>query len=150
MTFKPSLIFSFLAALPLSAVHADDSKTLPQIVVTATRSPVPLSQVASSMTVITRKDIEQQNRSDVTDLLRQVPGVIVASNGAAGQTARVFMRGTKSNHVLVMMDGVALNDPSGVLASDPNRSAPALILAASSADRPAVIAASSGRTKSRM
>ncbi len=112
MTFKPSLIFSFLAALPLSAVHADDSKTLPQIVVTATRSPVPLSQVASSMTVITRKDIEQQNRSDVTDLLRQVPGVIVASNGAAGQTARVFMRGTNSNHVLVMMDGVALNDPS--------------------------------------
>ena len=45
---------------------------------------------------------------------------------------------------------VALNDPSGVAASDPNRSAPFLILAATSAGRPAIIAGSSGRTKSRM
>src|SRR5688572_5005196 len=96
---------SAFALLPMFA-HADDAKPVPQIVVSAARTPVPLSQVASSITVITPEEIESSNKPDVVGLLRSVPGVTVAQNGGPGQPARVFMRGTNSNHVLVMMDGV--------------------------------------------
>ncbi len=90
----------------------DDVPTMQPVVVTATRSATPLNEIASSITVITAEQIARENKPDVADLLRDVPGVTVANNGGFGQTTRVFMRGTNSNHVLVMMDGVRLNDPS--------------------------------------
>ena len=105
-----SACLSALIAFPVFA--ADDAAMIPEIVVTPNRAPVPLSKVASSVTVIDRQDIERQNKATVTELLRQVPGVTIANNGAPGQTSTVFMRGTNSNHVLVMIDGMVVNDPS--------------------------------------
>ncbi len=92
--------------------YGDDATTVPQVVVTATRSPVPISQIASSVTVIDQEHIQRENKPTVTELLREVPGITLASNGGPGQTTRVFMRGTNSNHVLVMIDGMTVNDPS--------------------------------------
>lgn len=110
--FHVLLCSTSLSLLAVSA-HADDATpVVPKIIVTANRSPVPLSQVASSVTVIERETIERQNKPSITELLREVPGVTVASNGTNGQTTRLFMRGTNSNHVLVMIDGMAVNDPS--------------------------------------
>jgi vitamin B12 transporter len=86
--------------------------TIPQIVVSATRSPQEASHIASSVTVISEEEIAHSRRASVVELLRTVPGVAVAANGGAGQTARLFMRGTNSNHVLVLLDGIRLNDPS--------------------------------------
>jgi len=106
---------ALLASVSLLAFSSDtfaQNTSLPPVVVTATRSATPLNQVASSMTVITAEDIAQQNEPTVSELLRQVPGVTVANSGGFGQTTRVFMRGTNSNHVLVMVDGVRMNDPS--------------------------------------
>lgn len=95
-----------------SAAYADNAVTIPQIVISATRSPTDIAEIASSITVITEEDIKRKNKPTVTELLREVPGVTVANNGGVGQTTRLFMRGTNSNHVLVLMDGIALNDPS--------------------------------------
>jgi len=102
---------SFIALLPALS-FADDTPVVPEVVVTATRSPVPLNQIASSMTVITQDEIQQQNKPTVIELLREVPGVTIANTGGVGQSTRVFMRGTNSNHVLVIIDGVVVNDPS--------------------------------------
>jgi len=102
---------SLIALVPTIA-FAEDPAKLPQIVVSAARAPTPLNQVASSMTVITAETIDQRNKNTVVELLRDVPGITIAANGTSGQTARVFMRGTNSNHVLVMVDGVVMNDPS--------------------------------------
>ncbi len=102
-----------LSPLSLPAFAADEvAATVPQIVISATRSPLPLNRVASSMTVITAEEIKRKNKPTVVELLREVPGITVANNGGAGQTSRVFMRGTNSNHVLVLVDGMAVNDPS--------------------------------------
>lgn len=100
-----------LLALACADASAREVITIPNIV-SAARSPVPLSKVASSVTVIDEQQIKRQNKATVSELLRQVPGVTLATNGTSGQTTRVFMRGTNSNHVLVMIDGMMVNDPS--------------------------------------
>ena len=77
---------SFSAAFP-AIVSADDAPIVPPVVVSATRMPTPLDQVASSMTVITSDDIARENKPTVIDLLAEAPGVTVAQNGGMGQTA---------------------------------------------------------------
>jgi vitamin B12 transporter len=86
--------------------------TLPAIVVSATTVPTPASDVASSVTVITAQDIARRQVRTVPDLLNTVPGLNVVQNGTAGAQTSIFMRGTNSNHVKVLVDGIDISDPS--------------------------------------
>ncbi|HTC84926.1 MAG TPA: TonB-dependent receptor [Rhizomicrobium sp.] len=82
------------------------------VVVSATRIPTPVAEIASSVTVITAADIEARQQRSLPDVLRSVPGVnIVQSGGAGGQTS-LFIRGTNSNHTKVLLDGIDISDPS--------------------------------------
>ena len=103
-------LFLFASLIPLS-VQAAENKP-PRLIIHATRSERPINEVASSVTVIDREQIERENKPTVVELLREVPGVTIANSGGVGQTSRVFLRGMNSNHVLVVMDGVMVNDPS--------------------------------------
>ncbi len=76
------------------------------IVVTATRTAQTADETLASVTVINRQDIERQQARSVQDLLRGVPGVNIANNGGPGKSTSVFMRGTNSDHVLVMIDNI--------------------------------------------
>jgi len=82
------------------------------VVVTATRTDTPAEQVGSSVTVVTSEEIKRRQLRLVTDVLRSVPGVDVRRNGGPGSDTSIFMRGGDSDHVLVLLDGVELNDPS--------------------------------------
>jgi len=62
--------------------------------------------------VIDRKTIEARGYVTLVDALSAVPGVRVAQSGGPGSQASVFVRGTNSNHVLVLIDGVPMNDPA--------------------------------------
>ncbi len=105
------------AQTPTSLGEADLATTapilLPEIVVTASRAPVPAEQVGSAITVIDRAEIERRQTRFVADLLRDVPGVSVSQAGPSGAVTQVRMRGAESNHTLVMIDGVEANDPAG-------------------------------------
>ncbi len=90
----------------------DNPIELPNVVVTATRTETPENEIGSAMTVITAKDIADKNINNVADALRTVPGLDVVRSGGAGQQTSVFMRGANSNHTLVLVDGVEMNDPS--------------------------------------
>lgn len=83
-----------------------------QTVVTPTRTETPLSQVGSSVTVITREQIQERGYSNVAEILRNQLGLDVANAGGPGRQTSVFMRGASSAQTKVMMDGVPLNDPS--------------------------------------
>jgi vitamin B12 transporter len=89
-----------------SGVQPDD------VVVSPTALPTPSTEVASSVTVITSQEIEQQQRRTVPDVLRTVPGLNVVQNGGTGGLTSVFMRGTNSNHVKILIDGIDVSDPS--------------------------------------
>jgi vitamin B12 transporter len=71
-----------------------------------------LESVANSITVIDRQEIELRGEPFVSDLLRAVPGLDVSQTGGRGGTTSVFIRGLDSEHTLVLLDGVPLNDPS--------------------------------------
>ena len=64
------------------------------------------------MTVITGADIESQQWRTVPDALMAVPGLNVVQTGGPGGQTSVFIRGTNSNHVKVLIDGIDVSDPS--------------------------------------
>jgi vitamin B12 transporter len=86
------------------------------VVVSPTAIETPIDQVASSVTVITAKDIERDQRRTVPDALATVPGLNVVQSGGPGGLTSVFMRGTNSNHTKFLIDGIDVSDPS-----NPNR-----------------------------
>ncbi len=88
---------------------------LPDIVVTATRVPTLVQSIPAGVTVIDRATIDQRGYTTLVEALSAVPGLRVVQSGGQGGNASVFIRGTNSNHVLVLRDGVPMNDPS-----DPN------------------------------
>jgi vitamin B12 transporter len=100
----------------LQAASAQDNpqgtQVLPAIVVSPTTIPTPAVQIASSVTVITSADIERQHYVTVPDTLTAVPGLNVVQSGGPGGQTSVFIRGTNSNQVKVLIDGVDASDPS--------------------------------------
>lgn len=100
-----------------AAPAAQDSVALDEIVVSPTGKPTPVREVASSVTVVTAEEIEQQQRRTLPQALATVPGLNLVQIGGPGGQTSVFMRGTNSNHVKVLIDGIEANDPS-----TPNRS----------------------------
>lgn len=99
--------------LLLGAAGAALGAPVPQepMVVTASRVRQPLTEALASVSLITRADIERSQARDLIDLLRLQTGVDVARTGGPGQQTSVFLRGTESNHVLVLIDGVRVNAP---------------------------------------
>ncbi|MEF8793184.1 TonB-dependent receptor domain-containing protein [Thiohalorhabdus sp.] len=108
---KPILALTGLTVAPIIAVapHAAAQKatTLEEVVVTATRAPQPRSESLAPTTVIDRQDIEQSGQRSLQGLLQQtVPGLQISNSGGAGKDTSVFLRGTNSDHVLVLINGV--------------------------------------------
>ena len=98
-------------ALAIVAPHVAIADTTPgeTIIVTATRTEIPLSDAIVPVTVISREDIELSLANDLAELLRFQAGIDIGRNGGPGQATSVFMRGTESNHTLVLIDGVRMN-----------------------------------------
>ena len=84
------------------------------LVVSATRTDAPASQVASAVTVFTADDIERRQEPQLADLLRLAPGTHVVRSGAPGSVTSLFVRGGESNYTKVLLDGIPLNEPGGV------------------------------------
>lgn len=79
------------------------------MVVTAGRTAQAADRVPARVSVITRDDIERAQAPDLLELLRLEAGVDIARAGGAGGQTGVFLRGTNSNHVLVLIDGVRVS-----------------------------------------
>ncbi|MDA1013445.1 MAG: TonB-dependent receptor [Planctomycetota bacterium] len=88
------------------------------VTLTPDRIDAPRSTIGSSVTVITRDQIDRTGQTSVLNILRTVPGLNVAQLGGAGQQTSVFMRGANSNHTKVLMDGIPINDPTANRAFD--------------------------------
>ena len=61
---------------------------------------------------INKSDIEKYNLIDLNKVLNHVQGVDVTQSGPTGQQSSVFLRGTNSNHTLVLLNGIPINDHS--------------------------------------
>ncbi|MBL6456089.1 TonB-dependent receptor [Belnapia sp. T6] len=100
---------SGLAALASPALA---QTAIPDTIVTGTRVPTPAERVPAATTVITRQDIEERGYQSLSEALVSVPGLRIVPTGGLGSQTSVFLRGNSSRAVLVLLDGVPLNDPA--------------------------------------
>ncbi len=96
------------------APQDQDATTLtldvPEVSVTASRTPTVLDAVGSSVTVIPREELQRRQVRFAIDALRYVPGTAPTEfDGGQGQ---VRLRGAQANQVLVLIDGVRVNNPA--------------------------------------
>src|SRR5579871_4628775 len=112
-TLKPAALLALTMLGAFGAARADNSDgSIDEVVVVATRAPVPVSKIGSSITVLDETAIKDSQVTLLADLLAQTPGLNVARIGGVGSQTSVFIRGADSDHTLVVIDGVQINDPS--------------------------------------
>jgi iron complex outermembrane receptor protein/vitamin B12 transporter len=99
-------VFTLDFTLPVGGVAEN-------VVVSATGTHVPESQVGASVSVLSAAQL--QDRMDVLEPLQQVVGAQLAQSGRRGAAASLFLRGGNSNANKVLLDGVPLNDIGGVV-----------------------------------
>ncbi len=97
-----------LSSVPVFAQTSIDNGVLDEMIVTANRYAQTANESLASVSVITREDIQQSAAYDLPELLAGQAGVVIRSSGPYGQQTSLFLRGTNSNHVLVLVDGVKL------------------------------------------
>lgn len=77
-----------------------------EVIVTATRVAETTDESLASVTVIDRATLDRSQPKDMAEVLRMVPGIDIARTGGPGSDTSIFLRGSNSNHVLVLIDGV--------------------------------------------
>ncbi len=97
---------ALLLACPAVVFANQATENLDSVIITATRTAQTADETLASTTVITRQDIERQQAHSIQDLLRGAPGLSVSNSGGAGKATSLFLRGTESDHVLVLVDGI--------------------------------------------
>lgn len=107
MLHKKNLLW--LALVMAGSAQAQGDQRLSDLQITANRLPQSQSDVLASTTVIDRDDIERSQAGSIIDLLQGRAGIEIAQNGPPGTLSSLFMRGTESDHSLVLVDGVRIN-----------------------------------------
>lgn len=97
-----------LVLLGLSPFSPAEPLHLGDETVTATRGSQSIIEPIAATSVIERADIERLQATSIPDLLRFVPGVNITNTGGPGKSTSVSIRGSNSNHMLVLIDGVRI------------------------------------------
>jgi vitamin B12 transporter len=95
-------------AVRSTATDQEETEAEP-VIVSATRTDIPLDQSPASVSLISSDDLKQKQIERVSDALREVPGLNVVQTGTPGQLTSVFMRGLPSEDMQVLLDGIPIN-----------------------------------------
>ena len=118
MKQKSSL--AFLLLMLSYSISAQDSSSIDELIVTATKSELSADQVVAPVVVIDQLDIELSGVNGIAELLSSVAGINISTNGGPGQLTSIFVQGSNSNQVLILVDGIAINDSATGIASIQN------------------------------
>jgi vitamin B12 transporter len=86
------------------------SEPVESVSITGARTPLSNQFVAGALSVIDSAHIKASGALTLSDLLRTLPSVNISQSGPVGTLTEIRFRGSESNHVLVMLDGVEIND----------------------------------------
>jgi vitamin B12 transporter len=92
--------FSTFSAVQAATLNLDAH------VITATRTEQSAGNSIAAFNLIEREQIERSQAQSVPELLNRVPGISLTNNGGPGKSTSLSMRGSNSNHVLVLIDGL--------------------------------------------
>ncbi len=105
---------SFLLAQP----NPSDSTLLEEVIVTASKVPLPLRETAKPVQIIAREEINRSAGRDLAQLLQAQAGIIISGAfSSPGKDKNIFMRGANSEYTLVLIDGQPVSDPTGLSGS---------------------------------
>lgn len=91
-----------------------DSLELEDVVITASKIPVPQRETIKPVIIIDRKEIEQNQGRSFSQLLNSQSGIrINQAWGAPGENKSLFLQGAGGEYALILVDGLAIADPSG-------------------------------------
>ena len=113
LKFASISLIALATATPVFAETADSERG-DDIVVTASGIEQPRDEVGQAITIIDADTIERRQSVDVVDLLATTPGVRFSRSGSTGSVASISLRGAETTQTLVLIDGVKVNDPSGI------------------------------------
>ena len=119
LRLRRTLLASAISSLACGAVAAQETPQLNDIVVTASGFEQQISSAPASISVISREELERGHFQNVTDALRDVPGVVVTGGGAGDNGNDISIRGMPSQYTLILVDG----RPQNSRESRPNGSA---------------------------
>jgi len=101
-------------------VFADTELKTSEVFVTATRTPIPKKNVIADTTTINEEEIERAGSSSLTDLLQRQPGIEIYNSGGQGKVSSLHIRGSESDHVVVLVDGLRVNQVTSGLTAFEN------------------------------
>ncbi|MDR7133463.1 vitamin B12 transporter [Lysobacter niastensis] len=118
---SPITVLAAACALVASAsAHAqvnDAATNLDEVVVTSNRTAVSVNDALTPVEVIDSEQIRTSQARSLPDLLRGRAGISMGNQGGPGKLTTLFLRGTESDHVLLLVDGIRIGSPTSGLAS---------------------------------
>ncbi len=106
------LFFSSVKANELKNCPWKNKKGIPCITITKTPNSSVYSERGINKKILTKEEIIKTGALDINDVLKLIPGLDIFQSGQRGQQTSIFTRGAESNHTLVLLNGVAINDQS--------------------------------------
>jgi len=114
------VIYTLVALCPVAMAQSEEELqilelfyTKKDLVVTTSRYPKPISQVAENITIISAEEIEMINAHSVAEILKWIPGVNVSFSQDFGDTSLIGIQGAEDRHSLLLLDGIPWNYLSG-------------------------------------
>lgn len=109
LIFNRLTLLGFLGLSTFSLSSVSVAENLPVMVVTPSRIAIAVENSSVPVEVITRQQIENSMSQDVADIIKFHAGLEIARNGDYGKVTSLFVRGTDSNHTVILVDGVKIN-----------------------------------------
>lgn len=106
---KRTILAGIACVLVSLSAHAQESIYSDEVVVTANRVPQSRENVLADVSVIEREEIDRAGQSTLAELLRSQPGVEIDSYGGPGSLSNVRLRGTSSQSIVVLVDGMRVS-----------------------------------------
>jgi len=111
MRFYQTIFVIGVLYLNLMAQNESIKTKTDEVIVTATRNSTSTKEVASSFTIITSEEMSKYQKANVLEYLRDAEGIEITQQGGKGKLASAFVRGASPAHLLVLIDGIKMNNP---------------------------------------
>jgi len=104
---------SLITAILLFTINVQANTQLEEITITTSNKlPTSIEKTTANVTVISSQEIEEKGYITIAQAISSVAGISVSHSGGLGQSTSFFVRGADAGKVLVLLDGMRLNDPS--------------------------------------
>ena len=114
---KKLIVLGLLCAFGTGTNFAQTAEVevLKEVVVSDSRFELKRENSGKTIVKISAEELERKRGQTLSDIINSKSGITInGTNSAAGQTRGTYVRGGQNRQVLVLIDGIALSDPSQI------------------------------------